>query len=118
MPKIWLTGAAELIIACLGLELLLLVYQLYGAGDGRSQLGKLVFWCAVDVVLLWRIWRRGRASWVVLVVLDGLAIAELLLGLAWPWGLYETGLLVIVLAQLVLLVSPAIRHHHRETQAG
>jgi hypothetical protein len=116
--RIWRKSTAELIIACLGLELLLLLYQLYGAEDGGAQLGKLVFWCAVDVLLLWRVWRRGRASWLVLVILDGLAIAELLLGLVWPWGLYETGLLVIVLAQLVLLVSPAVRHHHRATHAG
>ena len=111
MARISRQGTAELIIGCLALELLLFVYQLYGDGAAGSQLGKLAFWSAVDILLLWRIWRGGRASWTILVVLDAFALSELLLGLVWPWGLHQDGLLAIVAAQLVLLMSPAIRHH-------
>ncbi|HEY2549530.1 MAG TPA: hypothetical protein VGI64_03025 [Streptosporangiaceae bacterium] len=87
---------------------MLFCYQRYGSGEGRSELGKLAFWYCLDVLLLWRIWHASEAAWVILVLLDGVAVAELVFGMVWPWGLYGTGLLAIVLAQFVLLLSPAM----------
>ncbi len=85
MARVWRQGSAELIMGCLTLELFLFAYQLYGDSAAGSQLGKLIFWLAVDILLLWRIWRGGRVSWTILVILDAFALAELLLGLVWPW---------------------------------
>jgi len=106
---LWRYGAPELIISCLGLELVLLAYQLYlGPAAG---LRALIFWTALEMFLLWRIWRGGKVAWVVLVLLDAAAVGVLVLGQAWPWDWSGTGLLAIVAAQLIMLVSPAVRHH-------
>jgi hypothetical protein len=106
--RIWRQGKAELIVVYLLLEVVEYVDQLYGSGS-QVQLGKLIFWYCVDVLLLWGIWRASKVAWVILVLLDGLTLAELLFGLIWPWSLYATGLVAITAAQFVLLLSPAMR---------
>src|SRR5215475_4366293 len=95
MRRLWRHGIAEMVIGYLSLELLLLGYQLYlGPGDGLQR-GNLIFWFPLVVFLLWRIWRSGRTSWWVLIVLNSLLIADLIISQVWPWGWYPTGMLAI-----------------------
>ena len=118
VSKLWRYGAGQLLLGSLALELALVAYQVFlGSGNGL-QAGKLFFWTGIDVFLLWRIWRGGKASWTVKVALDSLIIVLLVTGQTWPWGWYGTGLLAMVSVQLLLLLSPAIRHHRPKLASG
>ena len=68
----------------------------------------------LDAFLVWRVWRGERWAWTVLLVMSIVVLAELVLGLHWSWSEYATGLFDI--AQLLILLSPAVRHHLRQGQ--
>jgi hypothetical protein len=71
-------------------------------------------WLALDAWLAWRSWRRGKIAWAVLVVLTGSLVLLMTIAAAWPWGWYLAGIQVFLVAQLTLLLSPAVRRHVRE----
>ena len=79
---------------------------------GQPIAGQLI-WLALDGLLVWRIWRRGRIAWTVLLILTGLPLILILLGAVWPFPPYLLGLLAVIVAQTALLLSPAVRDHIR-----
>ncbi len=79
-----------------------------------------VFGLAVEVFVLWRIWRRGRITWWVVAVLNTIAVALYAAAILQPAVLgypenpspvARVALLLIGVAMLALWVSPGVRRH-------
>jgi hypothetical protein len=105
-------SAGQLLITWLLLDLAILVFtQTAGARLNSGQMGQQVAWTAVDAFLVWRVWRGGRVAWALLIALDVIPLAVIPLGHVGPWGAYDGGLYVFLIAQLVILLAPAVRHH-------
>ena len=120
MVRFWRSEPGRLLAAYVILDVLLIVYtrtagaSLNAGTSGSAQLA----WTALDGFLVWRVWRGGRVSWVILVAINGLAVAALVMGVASPWGLYQLGLLVFIVVQLAVLLSPAVRAYRPGSRSG
>lgn len=120
MVKAWRTAARPMLAGFLALDVLFLVYtRTFGTGlNAHQPISRQVVWLALDAWLAWRIWRRGRIAWTVLVVITGSLVLLIVIGAAWPWGWYLLGIQLLLVAQLILLLSPAVRRHVRESRHG
>lgn len=115
MGRAWRRQADWLLVAVVVLDGLTFVYtRTAGASLNASQpVAGQLFGLALDGLLVWRIWRRGRIAWTVLLILTGLTLVLILLGAVWPFSPYLLGLLAVIVTQTVLLLSPAVRDHIR-----
>jgi hypothetical protein len=106
-------SAGRLLVAWLLLDLALLVFtQTAGAHYNPASLAdQRIVWTAIDAFLVWRVWRGGRVAWTVLLVICVAPLALMVLGAIGPWSAYESGLLAFGLAQILILLTPAVRHH-------
>jgi hypothetical protein len=105
-------SAGWLLIAWLLLDLTILVFtQTAGARLNSGHIGQQVAWTAIDVFLVWRVWRGGRIAWGLLLALDVIPLAMMVAGHVGPWGAYDDGLFLFALAQTLILLTPAVRHH-------
>lgn len=118
-------------VGSLGLEASIFVYaKTVGAhtsvvgvvwSETTSNTGFLLALCAVEAFLVWRVWRVWRIwrgdywPWFLLLYLVGVSAAKTLAAMVFPFGLYSLGLEVLLLAQLALLISPAIRGRRHRT---
>jgi hypothetical protein len=77
-----------------------------------------LFWLAFDGLLAWRLWRRSRAAWAILLILTPFPLIGSLVATpaVWSWPTYGQALAAIVAVQTMLLISPAIRDHIRTSQ--
>jgi hypothetical protein len=105
--------AGRLLIGWLLIDLALFVYtQTAGAHyNSGSEANQQIAWTALDAFLVWRVWRGGRIAWGLLIAMDVIPLAMMLLGGVGPWRAYDSVLYVFVIAQLVILLTPAVRHH-------
>lgn len=118
MIRKWRATPRQLLGAFVALDILLLIYTRTAGASlnaGQPVSGQLA-WTALDGWLVWRIWRHGRVAWAVLLVLSVLPLLQMAVGAVWPWNLYVLGLLALAVAQVALLLSPAVRHHLRGRQ--
>ena len=116
MQRLWRSSAGRALSAVAALEVGRLAYiSTAGAelndADTRSQIAG---WTVLSLFLVWRTWRRGAVSHGLLVVLS---TAPILLAL---WSMtevtwYVAGLLASGIAQVVLLLSPVVRSHLRQS---
>jgi hypothetical protein len=74
-----------------------------------------IFWLVIDGLLAWSVWRGSRAAWATLLVLTAIPLLGTLVLAGtfwyWEWPAYGQALAAIAAAQIVLLMSPAIRSH-------
>ena len=76
-------------------------------------------WAALDCFLIWRVWRRGRIAWGILVALTAIDVAAFMAlgalthGTLFMVSNYDLAALLVTAAQLSLLLSPAVRSHVR-----
>ncbi len=68
-----------------------------------------IAWTAFDAFLVWRVWRGGRAVWAILFGPNILVLGLMLIAAA--WSACASALYVFVIAQTIILVTPAVRHH-------
>lgn len=111
LTRSWRDQPVTMIRASVTLQVLLIVYVLtVGARINSTEpISNQVLWFVLSLFLLHRISRGGGVAWVVLLVLNALPLLQVLLGTAgWP-GWYEVGLVTMLAAQTVLLLSPAVR---------
>lgn len=111
MIKTWRATPQQMLGAYVALDVLLAIYIRTAGGQPASR---QLFWLALDAWLVWRIWRRGRVAWAVLLGLTALPLLVIVVGAVWPWHLYLLGLMAFSVGQVALLLSAAIRHHLRE----
>jgi hypothetical protein len=111
MGRLRRTNARSLLIAFMVLDLGLCAYvetagaQINAHTDSAQQ---QVAWLLIDAFLVWRVWRGGRIAWAILLVLNVIDLALLLVGSV-SWTAYEAGLAAFVIAQTVILLTPAVR---------
>jgi hypothetical protein len=105
-------SAGWLLIAWLLLDLTILVFtQTAGARLNSGHMGQQVAWTSIDAFLVWRVWRGGRIAWGLLIAVDVIPLAQMLAGHAGPWGAYDGMLFLFALAQILILLTPAVRRH-------
>jgi hypothetical protein len=119
MIQAWRRRPGTLLIAFELLDLLSFVfarsvgpYVDQPSADQWPTVAGQVFWLALDGLLAWRIWRRGRAAWAVLLALTTIPLGMFLVGLftaGTAWLAFRVVAGTILAAQTVLLMSPAIR---------
>jgi hypothetical protein len=117
MVRAWRQQAGALLVAFMVLDLLTFIYTRTAEASlnaGQPVAGQLL-WLALDGFLAWRIWRHGRVAWAVLLALTAILLLLIVLGSVWPWSPHVLGFLAILAAQTMLLISPAIRMHVRQT---
>jgi hypothetical protein len=86
---------------------------------GASNTSFLLAACAVDAFLMWRVWRGGSVALFLLLYLVGVSAGQTISAMVSSFDLYGLGLLVLLLAQFTLLISPAIRaRRHRSPVAS
>ena len=120
MVRAWHQQASSLLIMFMLLDALSVIYTRTAGASlnaGQPITGQLI-WLALDSILAWRIWRRGRLAWTVLLILRALFLALVLIEAPSPLTPYLLGALAIPAAQTVLLISPAIRGHVWGTSYG
>jgi hypothetical protein len=115
MIRLWREQTRMLLIAFIALDALILAAtRTAGAGlnAGQPIAGELIGF-AIDGLLVWRIWRRGRVAWTVLLIFTAGLLLLAFLGAARPWSAELIAMLAILGAQTIILLSPAIRGHLR-----
>jgi len=120
MVEIWRSGARELLVVYMVLDLLEFAYtRTAGANlNGDASVVGQLLWLALEAFLAWHVWRGRSIAWTILMVINGLIVLAAVLGAAWPWKLYLLGLLAFTGAQLALLLSPAVRSRGRRSRNG
>jgi hypothetical protein len=113
MTRIWHKDAGPLLIAFLLIDVAIFAYtETIGArlNSGTDLTAQQVGWAVLDAFLSWRIWRGGRMAWSVLFGINILILALMLTAQA-AWSDYASVLYVFVTAQILILLTPAVRHH-------
>jgi hypothetical protein len=118
LMALWRTRAGVLLSGLLALDALIFVYAKTGGAHtgivgvfwsaSTSSTGFLLVVCAVEGFL---VWRGGSVAWSLLLYLIGLNAVKTLIAVVSSLGPYQVGLLVLLVAQLTLLISPAVREH-------
>jgi len=112
MARAWRRGAGPLLIAFLVLDLAIFVYTETAGAKLNSHIdltAQQVAWTVLDIFLVWRVWRGGRISWGILLVINIFVLAAMLFGAQFLTA-YATVLGALVVAQTAILVAPAVRH--------
>jgi len=117
MPQ---SPAALIIAAFLILDALIIVYtRTAGASlDSHQPIGGQLVMLALHTGLAWRIWHRSPVAWTILLALTSILTILILFGASWPWSPLVLGFAAMLAAQIALLLTPAIRHHLRQTRAN
>jgi hypothetical protein len=113
----WRSRAGLLLIGFLLLDAAIWAYiETAGArlNAGTDVTVQQFLWTALGVFLVWRAWRGSRIAWGALLVINVAVLALLLLGLTRSWNAYASGLWVLVIAQTLILLAPAVRRHLRQ----
>jgi hypothetical protein len=119
LMTLWRGRAGALLSAVVVLQALILVYArtagaharvagvVWSASTGSTEF--LLALSALEVFLIWRVWRGGPVAWTFLLILMAFTAGKTSAALVSSFGLYGAGLLVLLLAQVAFLVSPAVR---------
>jgi|GEM_PF-2340356 len=116
MTRIWRTDARPLLIVFMLIDVAIFAYtETAGARiNSRAHLdltAQQIGWAALDAFLVSRVWRGrrgGHAAWAVLFGVNIAVLALMLFGGA--WNAYASMLYVFVIAQTLILLTPAVRH--------
>ncbi len=112
MARLWRTNAGLLLIAFMLLDIAIWAYTETAGSRINAHIdltAQQVAWTALDAFLVWRVWHGGRLAWAVLLGLNILPFALMLFGGA--WSAYASALYVFVIAQILILLTPAVRDH-------
>lgn len=109
IARLWRESATGVLALYLALVALGSVLAHLGIGSGSSWAAQYGFGFAVTAFLVWRVWRGGYVSWVVLWLVNG--------GIAGLGGLFalandsggSAAVFALGVIGLLLLVSPAAR---------
>lgn len=114
MPR---SPAVLTLAAFLILDALIIAYlRTAGASlNSRQPIGGQILMLVLHAWLAWRIWRRSRVAWTVLLALTGILAVLILMAAVWPWSPFLLGFMALLAAQIVLLVNPAIMRHLRQS---
>lgn len=117
MAWIWRENARRALALYILLDILLVVdARTAGARiNAGNGIGQQLVWYIPEFFLVWRVWRGGRLSWAVLLLYNGLcllifAFPALITVFTGPPDPYFIGLFALTVIQLILLLSPAVRH--------
>ena len=123
MQTLWRDSPGQLLWLVAALELGRLGY-IGTAGaewNDASALTRVTWWTAINLILVWRIWRRGAIARGLLLFLTAVPILVLVWFMTDATG-YIGGLVSFGIVQMILLLSPAVRSHVRPpfhpTQTG
>lgn len=111
VKKIWQDRTGALLLLYLALDWVPSVNAWATGGSQAGPFGRFLVWFAVDAFLVWRIWRGGKNSWAILLVLTVFSVILILIGAVWPWSPPIYLQAAAATAQLSLLLSPAVRRH-------
>jgi hypothetical protein len=127
LMKLWRTRAGVLLAGILALDALIFVYARTAGAHAR---GITLFWsgstgsaglqlavCAVEAFLIWRVWRGGSVAWSLLLCLIGISTFKTLVAVVSSPGPYQLGLLILLIAQVTFLTSPAVLRIGERIQA-
>jgi hypothetical protein len=116
MTRMWRTGAGPLLVGFMLLDVAIFAYTETAGARINAHFdltAQQTGWTVLDAFLVWRVWRGGRAAWAVLFGLNLIALALLVAG---AWSAYASALWAFGIAQIVILLTPAVRHHVRQGQ--
>jgi hypothetical protein len=117
VAKFWRHSPGHLLVISAMLNVLLVAYtRTAGATlNAGVPIGRQLVQLAIVEFLTWRVSKRGRVAWALLMLLNGSLIALVPLGAGGaPWrDPYLLGLLIMWACQLILLASPAVRSQVR-----
>jgi hypothetical protein len=115
MLRLWRTSAGPPLVTFLIIDLAIIFYTSTAGARVNTTAGhaQVLLGTAIDVFLVWRVWRGGVVAWAVLLGLD-LLLAALLLG---ALSTYVIPLFALVLAQVLLLLVPTVRDRIRAAPA-
>jgi hypothetical protein len=115
MHSLWRDSAGQVLWLVAALELGRLGY-IGTAGaelNDASSLGQVAWWTALNLFLVWRVWRRGAiARGLLLFLTAGPILIAVWFTTDPSW--YIAGLLSYGIVQVFLLLSPAVRSHVRQ----
>lgn len=109
--------AALALATFLIVDVLIVVYlRTAGASlNSRQPIGGQLVMLALHTGLAWSIWRRSRVAWGILLALSGILDILILAGAGWPPSPFLLGFLALLAAQAMLLLSPAVTRHLRQS---
>ena len=112
MRTLWRDSAGQVLwlVACLELGRLGYIGTAGAEWNDADDLAQVAWWTALGLFLVWRVWRRGAISRVLLLMLTAGPILMVVLFMTDPTG-YVAGLLGFGVVQVILLLSPAVRSH-------
>jgi hypothetical protein len=124
---LWRDRPGVLLSAAVALEMLIFVYSrtlgahasvvgVIWSGSTRNT-GFLLAVCAVEAFLAWRIWRNDSWAWYFLLYLVGISAGKTFVAVVTSFSLYSLGLQALLLAQVAILVSPAVRGRRSRAMA-
>lgn len=113
LTRAWRERPDILLAVCVALEVVLLLdISIAGAQlNAGHSVGQRLGWTLLDLFLIYRISRGGRTAWAVLLALLVLPLAAVVFGTAGWIGWYGSGIVILVVAETTLLLSPAVRGH-------
>ena len=124
MRAAWRSGRGIMLLVFAGLEALAVVSgyayeaRIHAIFNPKWTLVVQVPSLAVYGFLIWRTWRGGRIAWGLLALLTAGIMTDSLVGLvASPRSLYSMWLAAVLVAQFIVLMSPAGRRRPRQTVA-
>ncbi|HUB38875.1 MAG TPA: hypothetical protein VMA72_08490 [Streptosporangiaceae bacterium] len=108
MARIWRDSPGRLLALYLVLGVIALAVS-HSSPSAKSQL----LWFLLEVFLAWRVWRGGRTSRVVLILVSMISFGGAAFTGPRLWSFGVLALLAIYAAQVALLVSPAVYQRTR-----
>lgn len=112
VKRVWQNQAGTLLVLYIVLDQLPFVIMGLQRDTQDNPMQHAVGLFALDSFLAWRIWRGGRISWVILLLINLVDLFSLMFATG-PFGSWTLSpyLVTLVLAgEFTLLLSPAIRH--------
>jgi hypothetical protein len=105
------TSPAKRLILVYGLLVALTyVYAPFTSDLGFPGFGRVLFSVVIYGAIIWGLWRGSAVAWIFAAVLDVLGLLSLwLLGL--DFGLTMGVLLLAIVGQLFVILTPAVREH-------
>lgn len=108
--RVWRHGAGQLLALYLILFWVPAIYELVTGGARDTSWRRAVVLFALVLFLAWRTWRGGTISFAVLLLFSGFGLVVDVVATVWPWDASVLLNLVVDVAQLAILLSPAVRH--------
>jgi hypothetical protein len=109
--RAWQNGAGKLLLLYLILLWVPAIYELLTGGSGNIYWIRAFVLFLLSAFLSWRVWRGGRISFAIMLLLSIYGVVVDLIATVWPWDASVVLNLVSDLGQLAILLSPAVRNN-------